>query len=292
MASLWIKMRSELWTHPKFIALSNMLVYSDEHIGMLEYTCGDNLGLDVFPPSNKSVTERALRCVTKRALRDVTMCALLRVWCAVNAHGKVDGENAVCSPMNTSDLDEIAGFDGFGEALVGVGWVQIDDDRDSVIFLKFLEHNELASEREQPKSNAERQRKWREKKHVEGGVTKVTKRNDTEDKRTEDYIDTPIGVSGPTSKPTQSRFTKPTLEQVREYCQSRKNSVDPQKFLDHYESNGWRVGKNPMKNWQASVRTWEQTQLGPAVKNSASQKQFPNYNPDKSPAVTDDEVPF
>ena len=52
-------------------------------------------------------------------------------------------------------------------------------------------------------------------------------------------------------------FIKPTLEEIAQYCQERGNKVDPQKFLDHYDSNGWRVGKNPMKDWRAAVRTWE-----------------------------------
>lgn len=54
-------------------------------------------------------------------------------------------------------------------------------------------------------------------------------------------------------------FVKPTLEEIAAYCKERGNSVDPQKFIDHYDSNGWRVGKNPMKDWRAAVRTWEKT---------------------------------
>lgn len=57
-------------------------------------------------------------------------------------------------------------------------------------------------------------------------------------------------------------FVKPTLEEIAQYCQERGNSVDPQKFIDHYESNGWRVGKNPMKDWRAAVRTWESNSIG------------------------------
>jgi hypothetical protein len=53
------------------------------------------------------------------------------------------------------------------------------------------------------------------------------------------------------------RFTPPTIEEVRAYCQERGNRVDPQRFIDFYTSNGWKVGKNQMKDWQASVRTWE-----------------------------------
>lgn len=56
---------------------------------------------------------------------------------------------------------------------------------------------------------------------------------------------------------TASRFTPPTLEDVRAYCQERGNKVDPQRWLDYYTSNGWMVGRNRMKDWKAAVRTWE-----------------------------------
>jgi hypothetical protein len=52
-------------------------------------------------------------------------------------------------------------------------------------------------------------------------------------------------------------FKKPTIEEVKSYCQERKNNVDAEKFYDFYESKGWMVGKNKMKDWQACVRTWE-----------------------------------
>lgn len=53
------------------------------------------------------------------------------------------------------------------------------------------------------------------------------------------------------------RFEPPDVEMVRAYCQERENQVDPQAFVDFYESKGWMVGKNKMKNWKAAVRTWE-----------------------------------
>lgn len=53
------------------------------------------------------------------------------------------------------------------------------------------------------------------------------------------------------------RFIPPSLEEVRAYCEERKNRVDPQHFIDFYASKGWMVGKNHMKDWKASVRTWE-----------------------------------
>ena len=71
--------------------------------------------------------------------------------------------------------------------------------------------------------------------------------------------------------PTRKRFTPPTVDEVRAYCQDRQNGVDPQRFVDYYSSNGWMVGKNKMKDWKAAVRTWEQKdkQYGrPAPKSS------------------------
>jgi hypothetical protein len=60
-----------------------------------------------------------------------------------------------------------------------------------------------------------------------------------------------------TTEQKRKRFVPPTLEEVRSYCQERKNNVNPEKFFDHYTSNGWMVGRNKMKDWKAAVRTWE-----------------------------------
>ena len=64
-----------------------------------------------------------------------------------------------------------------------------------------------------------------------------------------------VGVH--TQKATTKKFVKPTVLQVRQYCQERGNAVDAQRFCDFYESKGWKVGNTPMKDWQACVRTWE-----------------------------------
>ena len=53
------------------------------------------------------------------------------------------------------------------------------------------------------------------------------------------------------------RFVPPSVEQVAEYCASRRNSVDSERFVDFYSSKGWKVGSSPMKDWKAAVRTWE-----------------------------------
>ena len=65
----------------------------------------------------------------------------------------------------------------------------------------------------------------------------------------------------------KKRFTKPTLDEVRAYCQERNNKVDPESFIDFYESKGWKIGKDTMKDWKAAVRTWERRDKG-AVKET------------------------
>lgn len=57
---------------------------------------------------------------------------------------------------------------------------------------------------------------------------------------------------------TKKSFKKPTLEEVESYCEERKNNINAQKFIDYYESNGWKVGRASMKDWKACIRTWEQ----------------------------------
>ena len=70
-------------------------------------------------------------------------------------------------------------------------------------------------------------------------------------------IEKEIHSSAKSTTTKRKRFEKPTLSEVKAYCIERGNKVDAQHFYDYYESNGWKVGKNSMKNWQAAVRTWE-----------------------------------
>lgn len=69
-----------------------------------------------------------------------------------------------------------------------------------------------------------------------------------------------------------NRFKKPTLEEVKQYCLERNNNIDPESFIDYYNSNGWKVGKNPMKDWKATIRTWEKRREE-SNKNGTSTKQ-------------------
>ena len=70
-----------------------------------------------------------------------------------------------------------------------------------------------------------------------------------------------------TTTTTTKRFKKPTIDEIKSYCEERKNGINAQYFFDYYESKGWKIGKNSMKNWQAAIRTWEQKEFGGGAKN-------------------------
>ena len=57
-----------------------------------------------------------------------------------------------------------------------------------------------------------------------------------------------------------SRFTPPTVQEVKAYCIERKNNVDAEQFVDFYQSKGWKIGSGRMKDWKAAIRTWEKRQ--------------------------------
>jgi len=58
-------------------------------------------------------------------------------------------------------------------------------------------------------------------------------------------------------KDNTARFIKPTIDEIKEYCKQRKNTINAEQFYDYNESKGWLVGKAKMKDWKASIRTWE-----------------------------------
>ena len=69
-------------------------------------------------------------------------------------------------------------------------------------------------------------------------------------------------------------FKPPTVEEVKAYCIERGNNVDPEAFVDFYESKGWMVGKNKMKSWKAAVRTWERSRNNQQGSHIQTQEEF------------------
>lgn len=89
--------------------------------------------------------------------------------------------------------------------------------------------------------------------------TKPNSRDSDSDTEIDSEIEPEIGIDSERLRSGESkkRFRPPTVEEVEAYCFERNNKVDAERFVDFYASNGWRVGKNPMKDWKAAVRTWE-----------------------------------
>ena len=91
----------------------------------------------------------------------------------------------------------------------------------------------------------------------------------------------------------QKRFTPPTLDEVIDYCEQRKNHVDPERFWNHYERVGWKVGRSPMKDWRAAVRYWERDET---PRTSSAKPEQPGVHfalekgaaPEAAPGVFDD----
>ena len=113
-------------------------------------------------------------------------------------------------------------------------------------------------------SEADRKREYRQR--IETDRTNVpTNLRQISDKSTPEIeielekdieIEKEINSSASTTT-KRKRFEKPTLSQITQYCLERNNNVNAEQFYDYYESNGWKVGKNSMKDWKACVRTWE-----------------------------------
>lgn len=79
------------------------------------------------------------------------------------------------------------------------------------------------------------------------------------------------------------RFSPPSLDQVTEECKAKGYTFDPEHFISYYESNGWKVGRNPMKNWKAAARNWQ------ARENKDSPK--PEKPPDRKPKAAYFNIP-
>lgn len=157
----------------------------------------------------------------------------------------------------------------FIEALVSVGWLSQRGGTYSVPnWEKRFSHTAKQND-----TSAERQRRYREKRRAENASTNghsVTRdmcdshvtasRQNVTEALLEVEVETELEVD--IKKKVRARFTPPSLEEVRQFCQEHAPSVNPQSWIAYYEANGWKVGRNPMKDWKAAVRTWEHNGYG------------------------------
>lgn len=107
------------------------------------------------------------------------------------------------------------------------------------------------------------------------GSTKEVQKADINRYKTETKIKKDI--SDDISKKTRTIFRPPTVQEVKDYCEQRGNSIDAEYFVDFYTSKNWMVGKNKMKDWRACVRTWERNYRQEKPVKQASRNGFYNF---------------
>lgn len=124
-------------------------------------------------------------------------------------------------------------------------------------------------------SEADRKREYRQRietdrTNVQTNLRQISEKSPPEieieieiEKKIEKEID-----SSASTTTKRKRFEKPTLSEIEQYCIERNNNINAAHFYDYYESNGWKVGKNSMKNWQAAVRTWEKNRYTNTTKQT------------------------
>lgn len=103
--------------------------------------------------------------------------------------------------------------------------------------------------------------------------------NDGKNGNTETETDTdtdPLAtnVAGGEREKRRSRFSPPARVEVAEYCAQQGYRVDPDRFCDYYESNGWKVGRNPMKDWKAAVRNWNKREGGSTASRETDNQRY------------------
>ena len=76
----------------------------------------------------------------------------------------------------------------------------------------------------------------------------------------------------------KTKFKKPTIEEIKNYCIERKNNIDPQYFFDYYEGCNWMRGKTKIKDWQACIRTWEQNEKKYSNNQNINKKEIDGWN--------------
>ena len=74
------------------------------------------------------------------------------------------------------------------------------------------------------------------------------------------------------------RFSPPSLQEVKDEVERLGYAIDPERFIAHYESNGWMIGKNKMKSWKSALVTWHKRQIEEDSKRTAFSTHRPSYS--------------
>lgn len=142
----------------------------------------------------------------------------------------------------------------------GGDWQERIKGNERYLFPAFKGMIDRASEVSRAKSQAATEREQRKAQKAQTNTKSTDEHKKPKKEKEEEEEDKKENsLSDESERKSAKRFSPPTLEDVEEYCGSRNSSVIPEKFIDYYQSIGWKVGgKSQMKDWKAAVRNWEQ----------------------------------
>lgn len=146
---------------------------------------------------------------------------------------------------NTSEVNEITSF------MVNNGLFEVDEITARITCMKIYRYLELSQTRSTYIKNII--------KSYKKGCLNLSET--VSDKSGDIDIEEEIEVE---KELDSSRFKKPTIQQIKEYCDERNNGINPESFFHYYESKGWMVGRNKMKSWKSAIATWENRNKQPS----------------------------
>lgn len=230
---------------------------------------GDWIKVDITTPDKPEVHLIAERLGIDP---DAVTGKLIRIWCWADQQ-TIDGN---ARSVTKTLLDRISGVTGFSEMLVQVGW--LEESISGFCFPNFDRHNGQTAKNRA--LTGKRVQKSRNAASVTKSLPEIEKRREESNKETQDAIasNVPVVVKSDAAsvnalKKRTATFSKPTVPDIIGYVLEIGSTVDAKSFWDYYESNGWRVGRNPMKDWRATVRQWQsRNQQGNQHGNGSTRK--------------------
>lgn len=158
-------------------------------------------------------------------------------------------DEMLCTYMNRKDTTVRMALDTFRK----FGMIE-DIDAQGILISNWNKHQNVAGLEKIKEQNRIRQRRYRENQRLLLDTKEEEKKEDTKIIDNRAYnVDSDVMRN---VTPKKKRFIKPTLQQLNDYRLEKNLIVDNDKFMDYYESNGWKVGKNAMKDWKAAMRNW------------------------------------
>ena len=161
--------------------------------------------------------------------------------------------------LNKRDFDRFCGL--FARFVIGEDFTEEDERTRAFKLFKSLKIDEkviksLQKYEQKCERIRQKQDKNEEKNITQNADTQTTLLGNT-NTNTIPNTNTNTILKEKDKKESAGKPPRPTLEEIKEYVKGKKYTFDSEAFFNFYESNGWKVGKNPMKSWQAACVTWQ-----------------------------------